>query len=326
MADPTSHLSVFVTGGTGEIGSKLLPILKKHSVPAKIASRRQKQVNTFHKEGLNAILADLSAPISELTSAIQGCNTLYLLTAATINQRQQAINAIDAALTAGVKWIIKVSAADARDEGDTPWVKDHFAADRHLMRRCDEKGVKWTILAASAFMQNLLVSAPAIQRGFLPQTSRDGKAGWIDTQDVAEVSVQILRDGPEKHGGKNYVLTGPQLLSIPEMAGILSREVGHHVRYSHLPGPVFGLLLRATGADEFTANGLVAQFVEIVRPGLEGIEVSDHVERIIGRPPTSFEVFVREHREDLRGFDAGPWIAGGVGVIASLCVALFWRR
>lgn len=60
MTDTTSHLPVFVTGVIGEIGSKLLPLLEHHSVPAKIASRSQKQVDTFHEEGFNAILADLS--------------------------------------------------------------------------------------------------------------------------------------------------------------------------------------------------------------------------------------------------------------------------
>lgn len=131
-------------------------------------------------------------------------------------------------------------------------------------------------------------------------------------------------DGPTFHAGKVYVLTGPRLVNMPDLAKILSKEVGHKVRYLHLPGPIFKRLLKLGGMDEFWANGLVAQFVEIIRPGLEGVEVSDDIEKITGRKATSFEEWVARNKQQFEGFDAGPYIAAGlVGGVASLTFIAF---
>lgn len=106
---------------------------------------------------------------------------------------------------------------------------------------------------------------------------------------------------------------------MPELATILSEEVGHNVRYLHLPSPIFKRLLKLGGMDDFMANGLVAQYVEIIRPGLEGVEVSADIEKITGRKATSFEEWVARNKQKFQGFDAGPYIAAGViGSLAAL--------
>lgn len=134
------------------------------------------------------------------------------------------------------------------------------------------------------------------------------------------MSAQVLKDGPSKHHGEYHILTGPELLSMPEIAACFSRAIGHKVRYLHLPGPVFGLLLRVSGIDAWMADGLVAQFVEVVRPGLENLEIQDTVERITGRKPVSFEEFAKKNREKFEGFDVLPYVGAGIVGVGALAV------
>lgn len=133
-----------------------------------------------------------------------------------------------------------------------------------------------------------------------------------DTTDIAATAHRVMLDGPEKHDGQIYVLTGPRLINMPELATILSRKIGHRVRYLHLPSPFFKQLVKLGGADEFMAEGLVAQFVEIVRPGLEGVEVSADIETITGRPATSFEEWASRHKQKFEGCDIGLYVASGL--------------
>lgn len=131
-----------------------------------------------------------------------------------------------------------------------------------------------------------------------------------------------MLDGPKTHAGQVYVLTGPKLVNMPELATIFSKEIGHRVRYLHLPSLLFKQLVKLGGADEFMANGLVAQFVEIIRPGLEGVDVSDDIENITGRRATSFEEWVARNKDKFVGFDMGPYITSGL--VAGFAVMTFF--
>lgn len=122
------------------------------------------------------------------------------------------------------------------------------------------------------------------------------------------------------------MLTGPRLLNMPETAAVFSRVIGHNVCYLHLPGPIFKRMLKLGGADEFMANGLVAQFVEIIRPGLEGIEVSADIEGITGRPATSLGEWAARNRDKFEGFDAGPYVVSGIVVGVAAVGFLASRR
>lgn len=180
---------IFVTGSTGDVGTQLLNSLTSSSIPVRVSCRRQQQVNDFTQRfasnlqtadiGCDATLCSLDDPIPSLASKMAGCSALFLLTAATPNQLEQNTNAISSALEAGVRWIVRISAADARDDCNVPWVLAHAASDRFLKAECDKRGVQWTVISPSAFMTNLLSEADPIKKGFLPQTCGDGKAGWM---------------------------------------------------------------------------------------------------------------------------------------------------
>lgn len=175
----TNQSKIFITGATGDISSQVVNLLQKENVPLRVICRRQNQVDAFQKRGIDAVLGNLDDNVNDLTEHMQGCDRLLLNAAATPSLLQHNRNTIDAAMKAGVKWIVKVSAGDARDEGNTPWVRGHFAADQYLRDTATQNQIFWTILKPSGFMQNVLQSAPAIQKGFYPQTSGDGKCGWM---------------------------------------------------------------------------------------------------------------------------------------------------
>lgn len=152
-----------------------------------------------------------------------------------------------------------------------------------------------------------------------------GGNGNRDTADVAAVAHRVILDGPSKHASKVYNLTGPQRLNMSELAAIFSRTIGHHVRYLHLPGPIFKRMVKLGGADDFMANGLVAQFVEIVREN-DDVEVSYDVQEITGRPATSVEQWSERNRDKFEGLDVAPYIASGLVVGVAVLVYLAQRR
>jgi hypothetical protein len=144
-----------------------------------------------------------------------------------------------------------------------------------------------------------------------------------DTADVAAVAHRVILDGPAIHSAKVYNLTGPQRLNMSEFADIFSRTVGHHVRYLHLPAPIFRRMVKFGGADEFMANGLVAQFVEIVRAG-DDVDVSHDIQEILGRPATNVEQWCVRNRDKFEGSDFLPYMVSGLVVgVAVLSYLVF---
>lgn len=138
-------------------------------------------------------------------------------------------------------------------------------------------------------------SAHPAHRGALPQTSGTGATGWIDTHDIAAVAARALVE--PGHEGQEYVLTGPELLSMPDIAAQLTAVIGRRIRYLHLPSALFYARLRATGNDAWTARGLRHQFIDVLRNGHDNGEVlTDTVRVLTGREPRTFREFAEQHR------------------------------
>ena len=279
-----------MTGATGSIGRQLVRLLHERGEPVVAMCRRSDQVLTYQGEGVESVLGDLGHPDS-LSSAMAGCDRVFLLTAAGPDQHEHGRNGVEAAAEAGVDHLVHLSTGDANPNSAIPWANAPAYTDVLVKQHAGE----WTILRPTAFMQNLLLSADPIKKGYLPQTSGRGAVAWIDTADVAKVAATVLTAAG--HHAKEYYLTGPELLSMPEITTLLSAVVGHPVRYAHLPGPLFFLALRAAGLDSWTARGLVHQFVDVVRRGHDfGALATDTVKTLTADEPRSLREFLADHR------------------------------
>lgn len=283
--------SVLVTGATGGIGGQVVSMLHEAGAPVVAMCRRREQVQDFEQRGIAAVLGDMSDPAS-LGPAMRGIRTLFLLTLSQQRQAEFGRNAVRAAESTGVERVVHLSSGDANPASPVPWAAAPARTDA-LLR---VSSLQWTLLKPSAFMQNLLDSAPVIRRGLLPQTTGEGVVGWIDTEDIARVASRVLvEDG---HIGQEYVLTGPELLGMRDIAGLLASELGHPVRFVQLPSPAYRLLLRLSGVDGWTARGVTRQFAQVVRHGRDGAaDLTDRVAVLTGAPPRDFAEFVRRNRK-----------------------------
>lgn len=280
---------ILVSGATGGIGGEVCRLLKEERTPFRALCRKQAQVERLTSKGMDAVLGDFDRP-ETLAAAMQGIDTMFLITPPTRQQVTQETAAIDAAKEAGVGRIVKISASDGNVRSPVPWAKAHALIDHHLRA----SGIGWTILKPTAFMQNFLWFKDPIARGVLPQVAGSGSVSWVDTRDVARVAATVLTE--DGHEGATYFLTGPETLDMKEAALRLSRALGHKVRYLDLPAPLFRILLRLTGNSRWTAKGLVVQFADVVA-GHHDIDPTFEIERLTGKPPHDFTDFILGHRQ-----------------------------
>src|ERR1035438_4821582 len=83
-------------------------------------------------------------------------------------------------------------------------------------------------------MQNTLMLAPVIAKtSSFGSSAGKGLVGMVDARDVAAVAAEIAAS-PAGHAGKTYWLSGPQLISNYDVAGVLSKLLGRTITYREL--------------------------------------------------------------------------------------------
>ena len=113
---------------------------------------------------------------------------------------------------------------------------------------------------------------------------------------MGRVAAVLLAEGPDRHAGKRYRPTGPQLLNGREMAAIVAKAVGHGV----MPDPHADLDARqgrAPAGHRSLSDLLLRYYMEDMKRGTFAFEggVTDVVEELTGTPAESFETTARRY-------------------------------
>ncbi len=213
---------IIVIGGTGTVGSALLPRLVARRVPVTAL------VRTGPAEpvpGVRYVVGDAGDPAS-LRAALTGVDQVFLAMGNGPRQRGLELGVVDAAARAGVEHLVKLSAPAA----DTVAVA---RIHREVERAVVAAGLEHTFLRPYAFHQNLLRLAPMIgHTGMFTGTTGDHPLNMVDARDVADVAAVALTSRSTR--GQALVLTGPEAISYPEVADLLT-ALGRPTRYLDLP-------------------------------------------------------------------------------------------
>ena len=290
---------ILVTGANGLNGTEVVQRLAARGVPVRALVRNTSKAEKF--SGLphvEVVQGDMAHPAT-LSAAFHGVDRAMLISSSDPAMLEVQTNFIEAAQKAGVKYIVKLS-------GIMPDLDSPFRFARmhgEIERRLEESGMAFTHLRAGEFFPAYFRQVQSIvAKGTLALPMEDAKIASIDIGDIAEVAAITLTTAG--HEGKIYPLTGPEALSMSEVAEKLSAATGRNIRYVNIAPEEAKQANLSRGMPPHLADALFELFAER-RKGKES-HVSLVIPTIFGWQPTSFDTFARRNAAIFRGEQPTP--------------------
>lgn len=266
---------IAVLGATGTIGHNLVPLLSEQDLPARAIVRSPESCDL----PIPTVRGDLLDRDS-LEQAFDGVSDLFLLTPHAPEQDTMERNALAAAISSGVKRIVKVSggAPSLGPNGASATAIAHW----HSEQRIEESGINFQFLRPSFLMQNL----PGIQvmAGLMPAPMGSGPIAMVDARDVAECAAVLLSQADARDGA--WQLTGPASVTFSDVARLRG------ARYVSIPPRVAAIALKRRGATSFEVDHSI-RMARYFASGADGSPTGD-VEALTGHRPRSIEDFFQD--------------------------------
>lgn len=285
---------ILVTGATGTVGTEVVKQLAESGVEVRAAVRSiEKAEKKFRHPNVESVEIEFNDPES-LDAAFKGIEQVFLLTPFTDDQVDFAHMLVEAAHEHGVQHIVKLSVAGADLDPGIQFGRWHRETERCIKA----SGIPYTFLRPGSFMQNFINYFPP-EGGKIQLPLGEGKVSYIDVRDIAAVAAKALTE--KGHEGKIYTLTGPEALSVAEVAEILSKVLGKHIEYVDVPEEEERHSMIEMGMPEWMADAMM----ELHRFGKAGhaAAVTDTVERITGKKPKTFLEFAKDYEGTFRHFE-----------------------
>lgn len=208
-----------ITGATGALGG-LVAAQVAHYAPLLIVRDPSRAPDL----GLTARQCDYSDETAAV-AALSGVEVLFMVSAAEARDRRaQHRTFVRAAAEAGVRHIIYTSFCGAAPNATFTLGRDHFDTEQAIR----DSGMAFTLLRNN-FYADILPDF-ADDAGVLRGPAGDGRVATVARADVADVAAAVLRD-PQRHAGLTYTLTGPEALTLTEVASRAGALLGTAMRF-----------------------------------------------------------------------------------------------
>ena len=290
---------ILITGATGLNGSELVRRLSAKGIPSRALVRNPAKAQILASlPNVEVVEGDMARPDS-LTEALRGIERAMLISSSDPTMIETQSSFIDAARRAGVRHVVKLSGIIP--ELDSPFRFARMHAE--IEQRLEDSGLAYTHLRAGEFMPSYFRQVPSIvARGIMALPMADARIASVDIGDLAEVAIVVLTTSG--HDGKTYPLTGPESLTMAEVAEKLSAAIGKTIRYVDVPHEEAKAARLAAGMPPYLAEGLDELFSER-RRGKES-KVWPTIEEVFGLKPTRFDEFARQNAAIFRGEQPSP--------------------
>jgi uncharacterized protein YbjT (DUF2867 family) len=280
---------ILVTGAGGNVGRALLDELATTRQPVRAAYRSADKAAQASAAGRDTVTLDY-ARAETLRPALDGVDTVFLLSAGVQGQIAGETNVVRAAKAAGVRRLVKLSVVGAAEE-EFGFARTHRPVEREI----ESSGLAWTFLRPASYMQNFTnFMAPGIRSQHTIYTMiPDAVFNHVDTRDISRVAaIALTRDG---HEGRAYTLTGPRSFSYRDAARTIGDVTGTPVQVVALTEQDLRAGMKAHGVPDVYADHLV-DLDKWYATG-KGDVVTSSIREVTGREPNDFESFVKEFAE-----------------------------
>jgi uncharacterized protein YbjT (DUF2867 family) len=275
---------VILVTTAGKVGSETVRLLRQRDIPVRVLVRDEARAKILAEAGAEAVIGDLDVPAS-IDQAMAGISTVVLVSPAV---PAQELNVVGSAARAGAGHVIK---ATSKASADSPIARRRWQAE--IEAGLAASGIPHTLLRSNAYMQNVLMLAPAIAHtSSFGSAAGEGRTGMVDARDVAAAAAEIAA-APAAHAGQTYWLTGPDLISNYDVAAVLSTLLGRTITYREITFEANRDAMIRAGVPAPIAE-MNAQAFSLTAEG-DAEWVTEDVPALLGRPGRTFEQFAADH-------------------------------
>lgn len=273
---------IAVTGSTGHVGGEAARLLSNEGYEQKLIVRDPARAPELTGASVaRAEYADRKAAVE----ALRGSEILFMVSGAEAEDRvDQHRTFVDAAVEAGVQHIIYTSFLAASPDATFTLGRDHWATEEYIRN----SGLNYTFLRDNFYLDVLPLFAG--DEGVLRGPTGNGRVSAVARTDVARTAVVVLKD-PEAHSRRTYDLTGPEALSLGEVAATITRVTGRETRYEEETVEEAYASRAHYGAPGWQVDAWVSTYTAIASGKLE--RTTTAVRDLTGSEPIGLEELLR---------------------------------
>jgi uncharacterized protein YbjT (DUF2867 family) len=241
MNDGAMNAPILITGGTGTLGSHVLPRLREAGHDLRVLSRTSRKP----ADGVNYVTGDLLKG-EGVEPAVDGIHTVLHLAGGPKGDDKATANLIRAAVKAGVQHVVYISVIGA-DRVPISYFKSKLGAEKAV----SGSGLPWTTLRAAQFHD--LVYTVVQKMGGFPVVPNPKVIRFqpVDSRDVADRLVDLTLGTP---AGLVQDIAGPKVYAMSDL--VRSYLTARGKSRPFLPVPVPGAAGKAyRNGDNLTLEG-----------------------------------------------------------------------
>jgi uncharacterized protein YbjT (DUF2867 family) len=282
--DREGDINMILITTAGKVGAEAARLLAAQGEPVRVLARHPEKVAVLSQAGIEVVEGDLEAPAT-IDAAMRDVSSVILVSLAIPTQE---LNVVNSAARADVDHVVKIT---SKASADSPIARRRGQTE--IEEGLIASGLGYTLLRNNVYMQNFLMLAPAIAKtSSFGANTGNGRAGLIDSRDVAAVAAQIATN-PAPHKDKTYWLTGAESLSYADTAAILSQVLGRPIAFHALTDDEQTQAMIGAGVPEHIAQ-MNTQALALLAQG-DSDWITEDLPTILGRPARSFERFAADH-------------------------------
>jgi uncharacterized protein YbjT (DUF2867 family) len=283
---------IAVLGATGNTGRAVVKELKQlGEKPVAVVRNADKARQVLGSDTQTAV-ADMGDRAG-LEKAFKGVTSVFLITNPQPPMVELENNVLDAAVKAGVNYLVYVSGGRSvsRPDSESFAGRAHYQVEQKLIG----SGLNWVILRPGLFMQNVLGQAATIKSDskFVLPFAKDLPVALVDVRDTGAIAAHILAD-PKPHVGKTYEFTGAAT-NYGQLAEVFSQVLGRPIAYIGVTLEQAEAAMKARNMPDW----LVGHLIAIARLGAGGAFSAENAaatKEILKRAPLTTRQFVEDNK------------------------------
>ena len=269
---------LLITGASGRIAQRAAALLAQRGCGLRLMTRTPQQAPKL--EGAEVVRGDFAEPAT-LDDAFAGVSAALVVSGSGEPGERARLhrNAFEAAARAGAKHVVYLSLQGASPSSRYPYSRDHSLSEQYLAAT----GLPYTVLRNAFYLDMFLdkFDADGVMRG----PAKETRGAFISREDAARTAAAVLADPP----GGTHDVTGPEALSLAEVARRFSSLTGRQFRYQPESAKSARDRLSKREPASWRVDLTVGWFEAIAAGELE--HTSDSVYRFTGKEPLRLQEY-----------------------------------